>query len=213
MNEPKAGSRKAKVKVALKESGADAAVELGTSLGLKLGTIKSWLNAWAKESGEAPAKIKTKHTASGYVSPKKNRVRELGFPRTRHGTVVAAGPEASMVQWDEREHRNDERAVSNEHLIKLNADGSDDEDAMTEFQRKESARLELVFAARAVAKAKEDKKAARAKEINMNSNKQRVYDTRLEEYGVMIAEGPEQSEVRYDDGVTRYQSTKALKKV
>jgi hypothetical protein len=61
------------------------------------------------------------------------RVREIGFPVERKGTITTQGIEGSTVRWDNGDVRN----VSNKYLITLNANGRDDEDVKTDWQRKE----------------------------------------------------------------------------
>ena len=51
---PRPGSRKAQVYTQFHAYGPEAALELGTSLELATGTVKSWLAVWAKQ--KEPAK-------------------------------------------------------------------------------------------------------------------------------------------------------------
>jgi len=117
----------------------DAAMNLGVELGLKAGTIKSWMNTWSKENGSGPVKVS--HRKASDFSPKRIRVWEIGHPRERQGTIMEVGPVVSAVQWDERVQNKDIGYVTNKYLVKLNSDGTDNEDELTDWQRETLERL------------------------------------------------------------------------
>jgi hypothetical protein len=134
----KPGSRVQAVWEVFKKEGQAAAFAYGKSQTLAESTLLSWVRGWAKNANQPSAvKGSGKGRANGSGAPVVTantvRVREIGFPRERQGTLHQPGPEVSLIKWDTGEYR----AVSNEYIIRLRPDGADDEEAKTDAQRKE----------------------------------------------------------------------------
>jgi len=139
----KPGSRVQAVWEAYEKGGQQAAFEFGATQDLAESTLLSWIRGWAKNAKQ-PSEVKAsgskpkaaKAGSAPVITPTTVRVRQIGFSKGRHGTVKQPGPEVSLVKWDDAEgNRHD--CVTNEHLIKLLPSGEDDEEAKTDWQRKE----------------------------------------------------------------------------
>lgn len=98
---------KGQVQFAHDQHGVKAAREKAKELGV-VNKVERWLNDW---EGKAPKK--TASPKGGVERTGKRRVRELGHPTTRKGTVIAEGPQVSQVQWDD----GSKRFVANEWLV------------------------------------------------------------------------------------------------
>ena len=109
MTEPRAGSRKAAVYHKWKEEGAAAAGKLAKELGLAGSTVNSWVGGWSKGKDKVP---KDKPDKKAVPGSKDNRVQWSADP-TVVGYVKQAGPEVSVVKWDDGRERN----ISNDQLV------------------------------------------------------------------------------------------------
>lgn len=87
-------SRKQQVHDYYKVNGAGASVPFGVTLGLKAGTVKSWIAAWSKDGPAPDRPIRDKKMVGV------RRVREK-FHNDWVGNVIFAGPEVSEVRWDD----------------------------------------------------------------------------------------------------------------
>jgi hypothetical protein len=90
----KAGSRKAQVHSVFDSGGPDAALKLGIEMGLKPGTIKSWMGSWKKDPGTVLRK-----QDAGSTSSKRRKVW-MGKKEKITGVVTEPGKEVSGVKWD-----------------------------------------------------------------------------------------------------------------
>jgi len=139
----KPGSRVQAVWEVYEKGGQQAAFDFGNTQNLAESTLLSWIRGWAKNAKQ-PNEVKAsgskpkaaKAGSAPIITPTTVRVRGIGYPKERHGTVKQPGPEVSLVKWDDAEgNRHD--CVSNNYLIKLLPSGEDDEEAKTDWQRKE----------------------------------------------------------------------------
>src|SRR4051812_39580442 len=89
---PRQGSRKATVYRAFISDGLDAAIAIGVSAGLKIGTIRSWAGGWSKTTtapdDEAPAQVKP---------PKAGNIKVKWTERPAR--LLARGEQVSEIKW------------------------------------------------------------------------------------------------------------------
>jgi hypothetical protein len=95
---------KGAVQFAFDQHGEAAARVKAVDLGVEK-KLNRWIEQW-KGKEDLPPK-------GGGVIEGRRRVRELGHPKERKGTVVKEGAQVSMVRWD----NGDVRYVSNSNLI------------------------------------------------------------------------------------------------
>lgn len=96
---------KGAIKFVFDQHGVDAARRKAVDLGVEK-KLDRWVEQWQEKQGSAPK-------GDGNVNGARRRVRELGHPRERKGTVTFEGVQVSQVQWD----NGDVRFVSNVNLV------------------------------------------------------------------------------------------------
>ena len=122
MKEFTKGSRVQKVWDKYRAEGAEAAFVFGLTLDLKHGTLREWMRMYAKLLGQTAPSYKAPPVPTSEKAPRKSkpkfempskvegikhgprasandRVYSCGDPRIT-GTVLKAGPESSLVKWD-----------------------------------------------------------------------------------------------------------------
>jgi hypothetical protein len=104
MTAPREGSRKRQVFDQYVAQGADKAEVFGLTLGLKSGTIRSWIGTWSKDGG---TDVTPAHVRSATAIPGRRKVEIYpGTPGDKWiGIVIAEGPEVSAVRMVEAPER------------------------------------------------------------------------------------------------------------
>lgn len=94
---PREGSKKANVYAFFQQNTPDDTVAFGVGLGLKLGTVKSWIGAWGKggTKAEAPDKVKGPRQ---HAFDKRKRVC-LTYDADSIGILVTEGEQVSEVKF------------------------------------------------------------------------------------------------------------------
>jgi hypothetical protein len=203
MKKRKEGSKIGKLEVKYKESGREAAIKYGVSIGMKENRARNLTASWDRQSGKLISKMPKLPKA---VKDKAKAISEK--VKIKVAKAKPLTPEKAKAKAEKADALAIKAKEISEKFKGLRL-------------AKAQAKLEKKLAGETKAKFKSSKakgaeavkaEAGEVKNVNVNSTKPRVYDTALEQSGVLLAEGPDQSEVRYDDGTTRFTINKLLKK-
>jgi hypothetical protein len=105
MQAPRPGSRKAVVFHAFKDGGLKQAEHVGTEMGLKTGTIRSWVGGWSKQEAAGPNTPRRSNAHKAYLKfdPEREPIE-----------ILAEGDEQTEIRWSD----GTRGCVSNRHIVK-----------------------------------------------------------------------------------------------